>query len=556
MPTTPIIDEGRGYREWHIREIFTGPSGTGKFVPNIDDKVIEWTGGLVTYRVVAVDSLTHLSTLDRVVPDMGGGVLAEDVLLGTGPGMVSESYRVYLNTDNFPITMAFDARLHVYGTAASYVKLFRGNDISSVTGMVVSAIYNLSNAVISENLPLEAVTYAGTPSVAIKTPTVAWCTEPLADGEVVTAVVYDGSDNVLSISRLLAVRTNFVRTADAGRRFILGIELLSPYLSVTDDHLLEYPVNMLLQSGSLQGRVRYSDATEEDLPIDGTRFTLMGGDNFIATELGRTVPLVLKYTLQPNEYAYGISQPGTERFLTETYQLTTVESQNMYSVRLFVEPVWTSTEWVLHYWLYTLDRSERWYAGKNTDPSPLVQISPSTPFDGTQLNVIQNLMLAANLDQIDPGFLYYRYIQNVSIQLKAGGSNTLSTNYWTMEYHDNRFYGSGNYAPFGPDPANPSLKRLDISLNLADETDWLNEMYWPLEPLRLPPLEMTAPTPTHVRVWIGTGWSRELTIAEALQPIDGITAAITQGTSARLEFFQRTVSGDLELALGSITARV
>ena len=42
-------------------EIYTGPTGTGRYVPNIEDAVWDWTAGV--FRVVDVNITTGLSTL-------------------------------------------------------------------------------------------------------------------------------------------------------------------------------------------------------------------------------------------------------------------------------------------------------------------------------------------------------------------------------------------------------------------------------------------------------------------------------------------------------------
>lgn len=557
MPTiVPIVDAGRGWRSWHLSEIYTGPTGTGRYVPNIEDAVWDWNTGI--YRVIMVyppghATLANLSELDRVnIANLGGGVLSEDVLLGTGPNSVSESYRVYIDTSVTPHTMAFDARLHVYGSAAHHVKLFRGSDISIATGHIISGVFNLSGTLLTEDIPLEPVVHAGTPSIAIKTPVLAGCIETVANGEVVTCVVYSATNEVLSISKMIAVVTNFIHRVDTNKRYVLGIQLLSPYLSSGNAHLLEYPVNMLVQSGSLQGRVTYSDATTADFPIDDIHFSVLGMDNFVATTAGQTVPIVLKYILQPNEYGYDISAPLPDRFITEPYTLTTIESQGSYSVKLFVVPYWavavgaTPAQWKLRYYLYTMDRDSV------VDVTSHVQASGLTAgFNGQVMNVTQSLTVAVNLHEVDPLYLYYRHVQSFTIKLENGATNALADSYWIIQYQGAAYYGAGNFATAMPDPANPSLMRVNISMGLTNVDDFLNEYYWPTDPLRYAPGEIAAPVPTHVRVRVGDTWVRELELYEALMNIDGVTTPVVQSTLVRLEFYRHTFAGDLELATAS-----
>ena len=113
MPTiVPIVDQSRGWRYWYYDEIYTTPLGVGRYVPNVNDAVWSWELGL--QRVTAVNYLTGESTLvSHTFTNNNGGVLAVDALLGSGPGSVSESFRVYVNTTVSPPTMAVDRRLHI-----------------------------------------------------------------------------------------------------------------------------------------------------------------------------------------------------------------------------------------------------------------------------------------------------------------------------------------------------------------------------------------------------------------------------------------------------------
>ena len=81
----PIFDSNRGFREWLRSEIYTGPTGTGVYVPNVDDKVWDWVQGIL--RVVAVDMSTGLSTLQAwQAPAEPEPENRLDILSGVGPG--------------------------------------------------------------------------------------------------------------------------------------------------------------------------------------------------------------------------------------------------------------------------------------------------------------------------------------------------------------------------------------------------------------------------------------------------------------------------------------
>lgn len=155
MTVIANVDVTRRFSVWHIREIYTGPTGTGIFVPNVDDMVMDWNSGV--YRVAAVDHYrTNLSYLVKVnLNALGGGIDDGDIAVVTGPGANSNSFRVYINTEVTPHTMAIDSRVIWNGAANAYVKVFKGTDTSETTGVVISAMVSTNGNITSENIPLD-----------------------------------------------------------------------------------------------------------------------------------------------------------------------------------------------------------------------------------------------------------------------------------------------------------------------------------------------------------------------------------------------------------------
>ena len=550
MPTTviPIINQNSRFQFWKLSEIFVGPSGPpeSKYVPNVDDAVWDWNTGL--YRVTAVNSLTNESTLvPHSFTNLNAGVIDEDTLLSSGPSRVSESFRVYVDPTAFPYRLAVDARLHCFSSEASYIKIFQGADIGP-TGHVISAMFDNMNVFQSENIPLTTVGIHDITNLSIKAPALGFSTDLLADNDLVTCVIYSSTNAVLYAARMIVMTTNFVHSTDLTKKFIVGIELLSPYLSVTDNHLLEYPVNMLVQSGSLQGRVTYNDATFEDLPIDGNRFVLTGLNRYVATEAGNHADLTLIYNLQPNEYAYGVSSPVPNRFIQEEYRITTIPADGAYTVKLFITPYWNATlgKWSLDYYLYDLDRDTKILA------TPFIESIINTPaFDGSLLNTWQFLTVAVNLNAVDNAYLSYRYVQTFAIQLKAGGTNTISDDFYLLEYTQGITFGAGLRAHVTPDTINTGQKRINISQNLSTVEDWLDRVYRPIKPLRIVGEESVPPLPTHVIVRVGATWVRELLIGNVVNLIENVTIPLVNGGTVYLEFIKRD-SSDLELGIVSL----
>lgn len=554
--TEPVYNWNRGFRSWNRNQIYTGDTGTGIYVPNVDDEVIEWNtdNSHVKYRVTAVDTNTYLSTLAASEQaNTGGGEVPENVLLGNLPGETNSFKRLLLNTTASPYVMAFDHRARFYGNQGAYVKVFRGVDISG-SGTVVSAIYS-GGLVTSDSIPVQTILVPNGNNLAIKVPQVAWSTEDMPDGELCTVVLYSTSDVVLSIDYLIVMRTEFVRHLNDMANYIIDTELVSSLMSINDNTMIEIPVNATLASLGLQGKVRYADASEELLPIDGTRFTLLGIDNYVASVPNMPSPLVLSYKLQGTEQAINVVEPTPgNRFINKPYRIMTREAQNQYSVKLFVVPTWVTTpapKWVLEYWLYSLDRQQVYYA------TPYVQLTAnSAAYDGSLLNIRQQLQVAVNVNQVSTDFDIFRHVQNFAITLKASGSYNGTNSYFSLEYTNDHFYGAPNVALAGNDEFYPGKRKLNLSMNLMDLNDWLAIMYTAAEPLRLAAVEAYPPNPTHFRLRIGPSWVREIPIENALEIVRDINTTVIQGTTVRLEFFLRNNAEEHELSIASMTVKV
>ena len=541
----PIKSPGERFRFWNMVEIYTGPSGTGRYVPNIDDLGLNWKE-LSFYRCVFVDYTTGYSTWQRVSIGNNTGIdTALDVITGVATGYTYESFRIWVNTKQLPYTLHFDARLHLYGTKAAYVKVFLNNDITA-NGTVISAIYNASGVKTSENIPLEKVSFSSDiTNLAVKTPIDAYCSTTVAEGDIVTAVVYATDGSIISACRLVVALGDAVRSLEASAKYVTNIELKSPYLSRTKANTLEYPLNMLIQTDSLIGRVRYSDGSYKDYPVDGTKFDLLGRDGFIASQVGQEFPLKLKYSLSSGEYAYGVSQPVPERSKLVDYIVEVINSDDEYSVKIFVVPEWLpSGKYGLTYYLYDLERDSI------HNVTNFIELGSESPnFVGDNYNTVQELVVAFNMFNLGTSYYYYRQVQSFRIQLFRPATDKAATTFYTLGYTSDLTYGSGIKARATGTTNNYSL---DISFGHQDINTWLEYAYRSLSPLRHTNTEPSAPKPTHVRLRIGSGWSREVPIDQILSGISNVAATIQNGTTLRLEFFKRSGDTDYELAIGSM----
>jgi hypothetical protein len=549
----PISDPDRGWKFWNIKEIYTGPTGLGRYVPNENDLVFSFVDGFL--RVANVDYSTGLSTL--VPAQMGGvsgggaggggapGPSLDGLLMSAGPGTDAESYRCYIDTSVTPHTLSVDARLKFYGTTVKYCKVFAGTNIEN--GEVISRQYDQNGTLLGENIPLELVLTETGDNLAIKTPMVGYTSRALPNGEVVTVVAYDDSGAAVSIRRLLVRNTSWVRTLNASTVYVTGIELECPFLSEADNRVLELPINIPLDAIHMRGVVHYSNGYSKLLPIDGTRFNFFGIRAFVSTILGQRQPCTLVYYLGENEVGYG-TNPGEVMTMSESYLATTVKVDNAYSVKLFTYPVWVDevSGYRLHHFLYNLEREEVW------DATQYVEIAANSPaFDPNLYATTQNLVFAVDLSRVDSRFRNYRHLQATSVTLLRHGNEHGSK--WTITYDKMKpSYGDNIHA--NVEFINANLWKLKVDNGLPSKEVWLRETYEKVLPLYDATSEANPPEPNMFKLIAGShqmtygidSWNQELTINNLLRA----------GDVVYIQFIRRNSVTDLQLATVAMPIRL
>jgi hypothetical protein len=291
----PLYNPDNRWQVWNRSDIYIGTTGTRKYVPNVGDEVHEIIGAVITrYVVASIDPVTFIAVLQQEnVTTITQAMSDNDILLGVGPGTQSDTYRVYVDKTVTPHRMSVDARLVIRGSNANVCKIFRNTNVSG-TGVVISAIYNSSGLLLSENVPLEIVSTTVLNNTAAKVVSVCYTSFDLQDGEVVTAVFYDTAGFVVSKRQLLIENTGFIRTTDASLKYVSHIALESAFLSGANSRLIQYPQNVALSAANFIGVVYYSDGSSTRLAVDGTRFAIAGLDSYAATIVGQKSQVVLK----------------------------------------------------------------------------------------------------------------------------------------------------------------------------------------------------------------------------------------------------------------------
>lgn len=541
--TQPVFGRNRGWRQWHISEIYTGPTGNGRYVPNINDAVLDWDQGWL--KVIDVDTTTGLSTLVKHSFPLDNGFPMEDVLLGVGPGAVSESFRLYVNKSVTPHTLAVDSLLHVYGSQNSHVKIFKGTDIGP-SGKVISANYNQNGEYISENIPLELAVRSEELNICVKAPAIGYTNENLQDGELATLVVYNNEGGVSSRNVLLVKNTAFVRASEASQRYITHITLESPFISPADQELLLVPINVPIESLTTMGRVHYSDGGSRRQPIDGTKMSIYGTNEYVSTILGQRAPLVLSYKLGPNEVSTS-TENGNIRHISRTYYAESSEVVGSYTVKLFIVPQWVDefSGWRLDYFLYDLDRGDFFFATPYVEPGV-----NSPPFDPLLYGVTQWLTVAVDIEKVDPRLKPFRHVQSFGIALMADGLSDNTS--WLLQYSPGQQpeYGQNLSAEVVFNAIGDWV--VDISNGIGSFEEWIEQVYYRTQPLFNPRNETKAPLPTHFVMNLN-GIRTEHPLAEWNDPIPSTTGGV-EGRSLILEWVRKV--GGQSLQLGSSPLKI
>lgn len=542
--TMPRLDPDRGYRIWTMDEIYTGGNAKGKFVPNVGDRVDVYTEGnsLIEKRVVAVDSVTLLSTLEDIHrPKLTEG-LDENQFVGVGPGYQSETWRIFLNKDVTPHLLMVDTNFHVKGTEAHYMRLYKGREIGQ-NGLCISQYRDSTENAYSQNVPLYTLDTRHDGSPAYKRPQVCHVSEHLEHGDEVTAVIYTQSGTIGSVNTFRVVLGSFpyAHLDNTQTKVVVGIALDTPFLSNTDDRLIEVPMNLQLDGLFTMAKVLYSDGEELLLPISGGRFKINGIEGYIATRHSQTGKIGLTYHLADNEVGWN-GNTGANRHITEIYRYQTVSKEGSYSPTINVIP-WFDTltnKYQLDYWLTNLDRDILINVTNQVEYS-----QNRIPFNGSQFGGFQEINIALQLDRLEVGIEPYRYVQRFNIGLN--GTPLTSEIPYLLNYGTGTtdYYGEFNLMQVRPTTISGEYQfNLNGIANHANLQTFLERTYYRAQPAFDFRLEVKAPEPTHFKIsdrtmvhstdYLGINqWNNTITLSDlnfadqGVPHVEGQTAVIT-----------------------------
>lgn len=551
----PIVDRNRGFKSWLITERYVPGGAAGRYVPNVNDEIVEWASNhYLIYRVRDVDYTTCESTLQLMheIP-FNNDVSQTDIILSAAPGRSAEAFRAYIDRSVKPATISFDRRMFVLGTMSRSAMVFKGTNIGE-GGEVISAMYDQGGTLLGQAIPLEQVATVKIPAAgqaeaidsAVKIVSTGYLARDVIDNEVLTVVFYGDDGQVVQTQSVVAYNTSFARQPDASRRYVTGIRLKTGFLSPGDDTHVVIPRNLTLESVLAIGEVVYSDGSRKELPVDGARMAIHGlyNDRYLANSDGYRSTLILTYRLEPGEYLYGATV-GEYPHMSKKYTVETTAFEKAFAARIWAYPQWMSdvAGYRMRYFLSTLSRDHLY------DVTDKVRLGVNSPaFEPLLYGARQNLILTLDMNLVDPIFKTFKFVQPTTVTLYGPG-HAADTSYTV------------NFVPGNPEVFGIDLKvrgdyrsagqwLVDVSQGAGSRDDWLDKMFVKIHPIFNPATELRSPTPTHF-VMVIAGQRIEVPVINWASQLN-VNAQPRPGEVVFFEWILRDGNGDHLLGLSAV----
>lgn len=488
-----IIDRNRGFTVWGEDEIYTGPEGPGRNVPNVNDQVWSWTKG--PRRVVQVNANTGLSVIEDWSPVKENEDTSNlDILVGNGGLRVEDHYyRLYVDKSVTPNTLTVEGKLKVNRRDVAYFKYFLGTEISMGAGHIISRNFSNTGEPLDDRVGVIELESDNDGQVISCYPETTYTEEEIPDGAVVSAVGYNAQGGVISITQLQSMDTSFFGVGQTDERIIVDITLKSPWMK-SGTNIMEVPLNLPAISLSITAEVKYRDGTKVSLPIDGNKFSLYGLDDYVTSVPDYNNKMVLAYRLSDGESTLGQSVNGSGN-ITKTYYMHTLKADHEYNVKLYCYPNWDGNMWRMKYYLMNMDRD---YV---KDVTSLVEygLGTLTSFNPQLYGVTQNITVSLNMKRVEPDWVAYRHVQAFQVVLAGEPTGTTETP-WVVKHDrgDDNFFGEGVVCE--QTQTNLSEYTLDLRSNCITAEEWLAKTYYTTNPLKDDTSEPIAPKPTHFEI--------------------------------------------------------
>ncbi len=534
----PLYNPDGRWTMWSIHDIYRGEIGKNKFIPKINDYVVEPETGLM-YVVTDLNNVTY-------VPELTLSTLKQNVSQDEIISSTNDNYRVYYDKSITPYTLSVDGFMRTYSASATIARIYRGTFIDPTK--IISRRFDNSGNFIGHDIPLQVVAFNSHDNYAIKNIPTCNTTEELTDGEVCTVVTFDSNGKVVSKATCIIDETTYVAQAYAEQKYITQIFLKSVFIDNAQSSEINYPVNLTIPSFNPIGVVQFNDGSQVEYPVDGDKFRLYGLDQFVSSIIGHRVPLVLSYRMDANESALA-SVNSDNHYVTRPYTLLVSNANRSYNVKLFVYPVWVDaiTGYTYKAFLMNLDRNILY------EVTSVIGIATNSPaFNPNAYGVTQRITFTLNLANVSGIYNHFLHVQTVDIVLRGPASDDSLPNIWEVGSQVPAmvpYYGSSLRAVRDP----VTNAKVTIHNNIQTVEEFISKMYDTTSPLFNVMTETEAPTPTHIEV-------RYLD-ETVFSPIANFkqefvfNRTIPRLTNVEVIFYKETITGYLKLSIASLTVR-
>lgn len=437
--------------------------------------------------------------------------------------------------------------------AASYAKVFLGNDYSGTSGKVISAQYDGGGIMINNMVPVRLAEIVDRTNQEIMTTgpfSVTENAEALPDGKRCFLVFYDEGGNFIPPAQPLMVQhCAYMRDHQIGTKYVTDIELLTPWFTNTmSPDQINIPVNVLVTAIEWRAVVHYSDGSvSESMPVNGDRFNLYGLTEYRPTWPAQEGELQLVYKFAPNEQRY-IAKPGAPDHESKTYKVMSTAVKGAYSPKIYTFPQWDPSiaGYRLQHWLLDLDRKTC------IDVTAKVKFNDkSEPWRPTAYGITQTLIFNLNLRDVSTLYesVIFRQFTSITLWKDVNGPGKR----FDVLFSANKpVYQAKNVAVRN----NGLSTTFNVTNGYATQAAWLDGLYRGVEPSFSSFDEEKAPDPTHFYLVHedGRSWSYPLA---AWNLDNGINIELQKGKTWYLRWVQRLSSGqELQLAITGVTVEL
>lgn len=438
-----------------------------------------------------------------------------------------------------------DAR--IVSPGAEYAKLFKGVSIGD-TGKVISCTYDNSNFLVDDKVPVKLAEIKDSTNIMVMTTDKFSLTEnaeSLPIGSMCTLVFYDKENMMIPPAYPLYVQHgSFVKDNNLAKKYVIDIELVVPWFTNSDEpQVVNIPINVVLDTIEFRAIVYYSDGSKSGLlPLNGTRFSLLGIEHYKPSSPGSQFEMVLSYNLANNEEIY-LAEPSTPRTKTKLYYFRAVNSQGAFSPKLYTMPCPNRDNgYDLKHYLYDLDRK---YMFDVTDKVFLNQVSPA--YNPTKYGQVQSLIYNLRLSEVSPMYVNYVYKQNVDVTLyRAPDSEGYR---WATCYTNTMVQ---QRPLIGTQYKEDKVPKLNISGGIETLEEWLDIVYYSGIPVFDPYREQRAPEPNVFEIGHPDGEFVRYPIEDWWMGLS-MPKTYYSGDTILIKFIKEYFDGsDLQLGLGAV----